>query len=45
MRRRGRVQDRDRLLNEVWGYESVIDTARSILMSGDYAKNWANRET
>ena len=24
--RRGRVQDRDRLLNEVWGYESVIDT-------------------
>lgn len=26
MRRRGRVQPRDRLLNEVWGYESVIDT-------------------
>jgi two-component system phosphate regulon response regulator PhoB len=26
MRRRGRVQDRDRLLNEVWGYESAIDT-------------------
>jgi two-component system phosphate regulon response regulator PhoB len=26
MRRQGRVQDRDRLLNEVWGYESVIDT-------------------
>jgi two-component system phosphate regulon response regulator PhoB len=26
MQRRGRVQDRDRLLNEVWGYESVIDT-------------------
>ncbi len=26
MRRRGRVQERDRLLNEVWGYESVIDT-------------------
>jgi two-component system, OmpR family, phosphate regulon response regulator PhoB len=24
--RRGRVQERDRLLNEVWGYESVIDT-------------------
>ena len=24
--KRGRVQDRDRLLNEVWGYESVIDT-------------------
>lgn len=24
--RRGRVQPRDRLLNEVWGYESVIDT-------------------
>ena len=22
----GRVQERDRLLNEVWGYESVIDT-------------------
>ena len=26
MQRRGRVQDRDRLLNEVWGYETVIDT-------------------
>ncbi len=26
MLRRGRVQARDRLLNEVWGYESVIDT-------------------
>jgi DNA-binding response OmpR family regulator len=26
MRRHGRVQERDRLLNEVWGYESVIDT-------------------
>jgi len=26
MQRRGRVQDRDRLLNEAWGYESVIDT-------------------
>jgi two-component system phosphate regulon response regulator PhoB len=26
MRRRGRVQERDRLLNEVWGYESAIDT-------------------
>src|SRR5437660_7565270 len=25
MQRRGRVQERDRLLNEVWGYESVID--------------------
>jgi len=24
--RRGRVQSRDGLLNEVWGYESVIDT-------------------
>src|ERR1700736_2701475 len=24
--RRGRVQPRDRLLNEVWGYESLIDT-------------------
>ena len=24
--KRGRVQARDRLLNEVWGYESVIDT-------------------
>jgi two-component system, OmpR family, phosphate regulon response regulator PhoB len=24
--RRGRVQSRDRLLNEVWGYESMIDT-------------------
>jgi two-component system phosphate regulon response regulator PhoB len=26
LQRRGRVQDRDKLLNEVWGYESVIDT-------------------
>ncbi len=26
IQRRGRVQARDRLLNEVWGYESVIDT-------------------
>jgi DNA-binding response OmpR family regulator len=26
LRRPGRVQTRDRLLNEVWGYESVIDT-------------------
>jgi two-component system, OmpR family, phosphate regulon response regulator PhoB len=26
MRRPGRVQARDRLLREVWGYESVIDT-------------------
>ena len=26
MQRRGRVQPRDRLLNDVWGYESVIDT-------------------
>jgi two-component system, OmpR family, phosphate regulon response regulator PhoB len=26
LRRRGRVQPRDRLLNDVWGYESVIDT-------------------
>jgi DNA-binding response OmpR family regulator len=26
MTRRGRVHPRDRLLNEVWGYESVIDT-------------------
>jgi two-component system phosphate regulon response regulator PhoB len=26
MQRRGRVQDRDKLLNEVWGYETVIDT-------------------
>ena len=26
MQRRGRVQERDRLLNEVWGYESAIDT-------------------
>jgi two-component system phosphate regulon response regulator PhoB len=24
--RRGRVQSRDRLLNEVWGYEAMIDT-------------------
>src|SRR3954463_7204212 len=26
MRRQGRVQERDRLLNEGWGYESLIDT-------------------
>ena len=26
VQRRGRVQARDRLLNDVWGYESVIDT-------------------
>src|SRR5204862_8352155 len=26
MERRGRVQERDRLLNDVWGYESIIDT-------------------
>jgi two-component system phosphate regulon response regulator PhoB len=26
MDRKGRVQPRDRLLNDVWGYESVIDT-------------------
>ena len=26
LERRGRVQARDRLLNDVWGYESVIDT-------------------
>jgi two-component system, OmpR family, phosphate regulon response regulator PhoB len=26
MKRPGRVQARDRLLNEVWGYESMIDT-------------------
>jgi two-component system phosphate regulon response regulator PhoB len=26
MERRGRVQGRDSLLNDVWGYESVIDT-------------------
>ena len=26
IQRRGRVQERDRLLNDVWGYESVIDT-------------------
>ncbi|HEU0208260.1 MAG TPA: response regulator [Candidatus Udaeobacter sp.] len=26
VQRRGRVQDRDKLLNEVWGYETVIDT-------------------
>ena len=26
MERRGRVQSRDSLLNEVWGYESIIDT-------------------
>src|SRR6267378_8257799 len=26
LQRRGRVQERDKLLNDVWGYESVIDT-------------------
>jgi two-component system phosphate regulon response regulator PhoB len=26
MERRGRVQTRDRLLNDVWGYDSLIDT-------------------
>ena len=26
MERRGRVQSREILLNEVWGYESMIDT-------------------
>jgi two-component system phosphate regulon response regulator PhoB len=26
MQRRGRVQNRDKLLNDVWGYETVIDT-------------------
>ena len=26
IQRRGRLQDRDKLLNDVWGYESVIDT-------------------
>ncbi len=26
IQRRGRVQERDRLLNDVWGYESIIDT-------------------
>jgi len=26
IQRRGRVQERDRLLNDVWGYEAVIDT-------------------
>ncbi|MDR1146084.1 MAG: response regulator [Verrucomicrobiales bacterium] len=26
LERKGRVQSRDRLLNDVWGYESVIDT-------------------
>jgi DNA-binding response OmpR family regulator len=26
MQRRGRVQERDKLLNDVWGYEAVIDT-------------------
>ena len=26
LQRRGRLQGRDRLLNDVWGYESVIDT-------------------
>ena len=26
LQRRGRVQPRNRLLNEVWGYEAAIDT-------------------
>ncbi len=26
MERRGRVQNRERLLNDVWGYENIIDT-------------------
>jgi len=26
VQRRGRVQERDRLLSDVWGYESMIDT-------------------
>jgi len=26
MERKGRLQDRDRLLNDVWGYETAIDT-------------------
>jgi two-component system phosphate regulon response regulator PhoB len=26
LRRRGRVQSRERLLTDVWGYENVIDT-------------------
>jgi len=26
MERRGRVQSRDTLLNDVWGYENLIDT-------------------
>jgi len=26
MERRGRVQSRDRLLNDVWGYEGDVDT-------------------
>ncbi len=26
VQRRGRVQERDRLLNDVWGYEAAIDT-------------------
>jgi two-component system phosphate regulon response regulator PhoB len=26
MERQGRVQARDRLLSDVWGYDSVIDT-------------------
>ena len=26
IQRRGRLQSRDRLLNDVWGYESIIDT-------------------
>src|ERR1051326_7648605 len=29
MHRRGRLLERDRLLNEVWGYESVIEIGRA----------------
>ena len=45
MQRRGRVQDRDRLLNDVWGYESVIDTRTVDTHDAACAKNSAKPVT
>ena len=45
MRRQGRVQERDRLLNEVWGYESVIDTRTVDTHVRRLRKNSAKRPT
>ena len=41
MKRPGRVQARDRLLNEVWGYESAIDTRTVDTHVRRCARNWA----